>query len=316
MIYQTSGNLQPTRILEGFLFYDGGDQPDGGYNHIEDRSLPYDPQMFFDALDENPLVPYGWEEKTLCENALSQDDTEISWMNQITRGNDGPLQLLIAFLARDLDPIIVTAHHGYEDDLVHYLSRIFRQIALIPKEVRPHYFGSLANFHLNHWLEGRHRHDQIAISVQQFAPFFTLIALKTLKVGIGGHGQEREPAYEWEFDPRSSVVQHLDRGMMLLKKSEVATFLGATKSLKSFTSGLYWTDDIHEVEEGLLYNAAQTLETLDLNWYEYNRRLPQLRGFKALKDVRLRPLETRSQRTRARTKAPYRLVDLSQFMPA
>ncbi len=199
---------------------------------------------------------------------------------------------------------------------MHYLSRTFRQTALIPKEVRPHYFGSLANFHLNHWLEGRHGHDLIAISVQQFAPLFTLPALKTLKVGVGGHGQEREPAYEWEFDPRSSVVQHLDLSMMLLKKSEVATFLGATKSLKSFTSGFYWIDDIHEVEEGLLHNAAQTLETLDLSWYEYNRRLPQLRGFKALKDVRLRPLETRSQRTRARTKAPYRLVDLSQFMPA
>ena len=60
--------------------------------------------------------------------------------------------------------------------------------------------------------------------VQDWAPLLTLSNLTEFRIR-SRDGNDKEQAYEWEFEPRSSTVERLDLGQMDLQKSEVASLL-------------------------------------------------------------------------------------------
>ena len=285
-----------------YYFYDGPNppahRPSDEILEAEGQLQPYilsedDIQLFIRAIHSNPHEGQKNETSLGCP---SPNGSVISWADQIVNGFDGPLKLLLVSLLPNLQTLVVAAPIVGIRDFVHYFSETLRTIALSPEKMRPHYLGSLAKVHLNPCREGWERPERVIFTFKDLAPFFTLPALDTLRIGIGGIRNvggmlyvegEDEPAYEWEFEPRSSAVKHLDLGRMAVREKDVVNLLGATNSLKSFESKFYRYEGGYKIQEALVQNAGETLEFIHQTWSQRDPPLYTLRDYKKLTTISL-----------------------------
>lgn len=277
-------------------------------------------QRVLEALGRLPSVQLANSLRPSEREQASQE--EESLRKRVQDGCDGPLKLLLACLATNLDTIVVTAHRDYRDDFVDSLSKTLQQIASMPIQLRPKCFGSVANVHLNYRIKQHFDHYRHSLSVRTFAPFLTLPALHTLKTGTGGGGATGHTSYKWEYTPQLSTVKHLGLGRMSIRPSEVRNLIGATQGLKSFSFDHYGQPEFKGLEKVLLQKTANTLEAVDFGNIRDGYAMSTLRNFHVLKQVSMNVSQLfhgkiwsggRRRGTASRKRRHF--VNLSEFMP-
>jgi hypothetical protein len=170
---------------------------------------------------------------------------------QIEQGGDDPLKLLLAYLAPNIETLVVTAYDyiGQDNSFVKDLSDLLSIVAHMPKGNRPACFKMLSRVHLNHWVQRRSSVEQMEFPFRTLVPFLTLPALETLYVGVGGFkGYGNYPEHQWEFETCSSAIKTLGLAMMDLDGN------GDEPGQR----------DCKQAQTKLLRLSADTLETIQL----------------------------------------------------
>ncbi|MCJ1393312.1 hypothetical protein MMC18_006184 [Xylographa bjoerkii] len=257
----------PTDDLPGVLGLDGALKPSGPYPFTTS-----DIELIVSTL-QSRLFPDAKGVSLHSANSL------YNFTENIVNGDDGPLKLLLALLSPNLNTLVITADSQHRDDeetFVEYMSSVLRHTALLPRACS--IFDNLRVVRINHWTEKRHPHGQIALSIDEFAPFFTLRAIEELAIGIAGH--DYNDPYEWEYTHGSSPLKHWDAGMTEFKTGELASLLSGISSLRSFRPASWHEIDLYQQFHG------DSLEVLHLGATVPPNGLP-LTNFRVLKDLSL-----------------------------
>lgn len=179
-----------------------------------------------------------------------------------------------------------TAYDDWDAPSLVKINEYIRELSLgrLKGMKTPAWYNNIETVRLNHWLENRHPHDQLNITVRQIAIFLSLPNIKKFYTGIGGYQDNHD--YQWEFEPRSSPVEFLDLAMQEFGSSE--QFIDLMKGIKrlrgiSIGSSIQRMDGTAGILETLFSSSLEILQAGSLG----ENHSPNLRRFEKLRLLEL-----------------------------
>jgi len=163
------------------------------------------------------LSPEALDTLLVSRVPLLTADERSNWTTQVQEGHDDTLKALLAFSLPRLQTLVFTAYSVWDAPTLTKINEYIRKLSLdrLKGLNIPAWYSSIETVRLNHWVENRHPHDQLNITVRQAGIFLSLPNNKKFYTGIGGYRDDHD--YQWEFEPRSSPVEFLDGAAGILE---------------------------------------------------------------------------------------------------
>jgi hypothetical protein len=235
--------------------------------------------------------------KGLQNSGLVIVTEEDAWLEEIKKGMDAPLKVLLLSLAPNIQTLVISPGRKFvrywsRTSFIHFFGRSIHKMATMPTQVRPKVFPALKEVRLLHQARYRYYGEYVRLTSHEIAPLFMLPALENLFIGTHmTYTRAYEPGGDYHvgnspFQPRASFVSCLYvENFKGSSSTEPIKMIKGIKALKSFQIKRP-ERNFHIYLQALLQNHAETLEELNLGVYLFSiTDIASLAEFRALKSL-------------------------------
>ncbi len=207
-------------------------------------------------------------------------------IEEIKRGNDGMLKMLLIVLTRNLTSLIITGHKNWHLT-TGKISEILRRFALVPVYQGRQLLPILSEVRLCYPVVNRYPRQNNVIAMRQIAPFFTIKSLDTFSLGSHAcDGWYAPPVYLQEFPLRTRAISNIDLGNLQIENMSLEGILGTVSGMKTFH--IKTSSSGTDLFDWLLKGHKDSLEVLHITSHSCGASIiPSLRDFQVLRAINL-----------------------------